>query len=81
MMALKQQKDYEFNKKIISFFKPKVKDSYLEYLKKSTNKNWVSYIDNSYLCESKNFYLKIEGEKAKCTRQANLLFKTFILKI
>lgn len=62
-------------KNIITFFKFKSnkKDKYLEYLKESTKQNWVSFIDNSYLCEEKNFYLEINGEKARCTRQANLL--------
>ncbi|QHB40580.1 hypothetical protein HWC97_gp06 [Flavobacterium phage vB_FspS_snusmum6-1] len=60
-------------KYILSFFK-KEKDEYLEYLKKSTGRKWIKYIDESYLCEEKDFYLELdENGNAICTRDARLL--------
>ncbi len=48
-------------------------DEYLDYLHNKTTRKFKKLSDNEYLCEVLSLYIRIEDNKAICTRQSYYL--------
>lgn len=48
-------------------------DEYLKYLHNNTTRKFRKLSDNEYVCDVLSFYIKLENDKALCTRQFHFL--------
>jgi hypothetical protein len=58
---------------INTIFKIDKEDEYLKYLHNNTTRKFRKLSDNEYVCDVLSFYIKLENDRALCTREFRFL--------